>query len=876
MRQILHDWSTKLARDDGVAGIVIAMIIAILAFTSATVFFSRTIGPARDLKMVQDDAGRQGTIKAGIMAYFLSQSPNGVPCPDLAADGLDGVSDACGGTATTSGALPWSTLGLSEADARDAYGRYYTYVVVSDSAVRQQCDSVAIAAENGGGVAYTGEVVANTALIDDTSGEYVLYAVIGHGKNGYGARTSASAVIATTGASAEEIENATSNTTSVNSGAVDDTVLVPESTEFSEVCEQFTEGGQLNASMTEDFSGSSFDPDKLIADGDGGAAPTQSGGQANFTAAASYIATADAIFTSPGALAIYASAYWTPAANDNSFSIATRASLDDKDPDSDDFTSGSLDGITFRFGGNVLIRDSGSTEQTGGDLDVIAGRRYFIEVYDNGYDLWGRITDVANPDLSAEVRLSGNTEDLGDEQKVVFINRVGSNALDSVVIGTPMLSLTGYAEVDGDENDNAITAGTFTIEAWIRPRSFPSSGEATIVSQWDESDTTDSSYRLYMDSTGALSINLQDAAGGAFETQALGISTTRNEWTHVAVTYQAGTGALRAYQDGALISSTSNLSLPMDGGGVRNVSDNDIVFAVGADGMDGAAENIFTGDIADVRLWDAVRTASNIASCYKRRLPAEDPCDDVADIVVNWMLDPIVDGDGAFSDNSADAARGVGEDGDLDSAAVWTPTLANYVRPTADQICPGFEGGLYHCEFRGELAETDVNVPTIVGNIYFKVWGGGGGGHDDFGDEAAGGGGGFAAGMIENTDDNGDGSNTDGYGRYEVEVGAGGDAGDDGEDSRVEYGGTGSAILIGRGGEQGSDDDDGDQGSGDADAAENGVEAPSLDDEDGAACVPAGDPCTDPHYADMEDDDLGRGGAAGDNAGFDGVIVLLW
>lgn len=866
-RRFFDSAIAKFSNDDGLAGLVIAMLISITAFSALSAFLSRHAGPTRDVARVQEINREHRLLFSALLADFNAQAPVELVCPDTDFDGdrdaADDAAQPCNGNGTVTGTLPYRTLGVSRDEAIDPYGRYYTYVVVAAPAVRQQCEVV--------GGDYTGEVVTSTALELRTAtqtvgtGRYVPFAVISHGRNGYGAR-SPTGTGPTSGAGASEILNAADNASTIISGPFDtasaslfdDTVLAPDADAFENLCAGLTSGGAPNVTVLEDFADNDPDFDSAVFDRGGATPPTQANGRAEFTDAGSYIATIQTIFTTPSARAIYVSALWTPVTAASSFSIATRADLDDKVDASDDFSNGSQNGITFRFDGNVSIRNDGAPLATGGSFTRTAGSQYLIEVYDNGLQAWARVTSIDTPTVTAEVRTSVSGDTTGD-QRVAFIAQAGASYVDTVTVGTPMLSLRGFAATNG--SDNGTATGDLTVEAWIRPRTLPGD-EATLVSQWNQGSAGTSSYRLFMSSSGAISIDLQDFGGtNDVETFPLGITADLNTWVHVAVSYDASDQVLRGYRNGELV-STSSTTLEISG--IRGAA---FPFAVGADTISMGGNtglNIFAGDISDVRVWDIAKATQVISACYRYRLSTTS-CSSTG-LVANWTLDPTVE-DGGLA--SGDALAFLGTAGDLDNDATWTPALALYYRPTSDIVCPGFEAGSYRCDFPDAITNYDVTLPDALAGVYVKAWGAGGGGYEAtiLANDRAGGGGGYAGGFVANTG-----------AAIRITVGAGGLPGalvtaSDGGDSTIRRP-TGPTLITASGGEGGSLGDQGDQGSGNTHPqVENGVAANSTADEDGPACIPAGDPCIDVYHSGVSN---GRGAAAGLNSGRPGLVIFLW
>ncbi len=879
MLQQLKRWARYCARDEGVAGLVIAMIIAIVSFSALSIFLARNAGPARELALSKSANEALVRTEAAVYAYFQLQSPMSLPCPDT---NLDGAADACSGAGTASGTLPWSTMGLSRDDAIDSYGRYYSYVVTADAAERQQCVNVDDAYSTA--VDYTGDTVFTTSLELRTVGQaagqgrYVPFAIISHGPNGLGARTSSGGTISTASAAAGELANASANTAVVYSGpyntasasAFDDQVIAPTVDAIADICAALSEGGQANASLTEDFSGTGpgFDSTKFTTNGSG-TVPTQTGGVAQFTDATSYLATASSLDFSPASRAVYISAYWTPDAANTSagFSLATRADLADLTSGTDEFNG---QGITFRFystgsaGANsISIREDTTQRATSsGTFNLVMGQQYFLEAYDNGEDVWMRISQVSTPTNSAVAFDNNTTSDTnGGQQKVVFINggTGQTNRIDRVLIGYPMLSLeTGPADGFAEAGvTNGTSSGDLTLEAWIMPRAFPAS-EAAIVTQWDTGDIADSSFRLFMNSSGALYLDLNDDSATAIAPISLGITATLNTWMHVAVTYNRSNDAVLAYRNGTQVGTAT---AALDASGVHEA---DVDFAIGADSIAGAnGSNIFHGNFAEIRVYDDVRTGAEISRCYNRRLGDSTLCDDDdTDLMAYWRLNPTPI-DNGFQENRAEAV--VGTFGQLRGGPSWAPALSVFFRPNANEVCAANRRvSAYRCDFR-TAQSTSVTMPEALEAIYIKAWGAGGGSSENVN---TGGGGAYAAGLIDNGATN----------LLTIDVGAGGI----GETAADTPGAAGGNTVVSRstddltagGGGGAPDNAAGAGGTATVEAAfARRIELSGDTPEPG--CIPSGDPCIDAHYLSLSSN--GRGGEPpGAVNGRPGAVILIW
>jgi hypothetical protein len=794
VRKILKRWAAEFARDDGVAGLIIAMIIAAVAATTLMVFFRAASGPARELALIQKGAERQKQVTAAITSYFLQQSPVILPCPDT---NYDGDADTCAGSGTATGTLPWRTIGMSREDALDAYGRYYTYVVPASAATRGLCYSITND-YNASLREYTGSLVESTALEARTStqsatqGTYVPFAIIGHGSNGYGARTLAQTTIAVASAGASEGINATANTASVITGpfvrgdsGFDDEVYAPTNEELLDLCAQLTPAEAVNAALSDDFAGSGTTVDSSKFETTGSASPpsrvTVSGdGAARFTNATSYMATSDNYDFTPTDRPVYVSAYWTPvsSATQAGFSIVTRAT---PPPSSNDiFTFG----ITVRFddrdaatsstsgvANRIYICDNTTPTCTTGSgnrlaesastYSLIAGQEYLLEVYDNSDDVWARITQVSNPLNTITVSYSFSTPtDLTGEQKVVFVNGVNQSDIDDVLIGVPMLAgdfngITSYAEAAANTNMLGSNA-SLSLEAWINPDSYPSGSNAyAIVSKWDtatEGTPGGEGYRLYLNS-GEIHLRLS-TSDGVVRTFDSGFTPQLNVWTHVAATYDRASGTVRFYGNGELkriLASVPALSSVVD----TNVQP----LIIGADRNSGSAAHFFDGKISDVRVWNSARSANNIRTCYKSRVPSN-ACASGGNLIANFRLDPTPLQGGLFGDGTVYANVGT----NATAANVsYAGALAIYFRPFSSDFCPttttspavqGTRTGAYQCEFRLTAQSTTttgvaLSIPNNLAALYVKAWGGGGGGYDASSNESLGGAGGFSEGLIQ-------------------------------------------------------------------------------------------------------------------------------
>lgn len=792
MRKFLKRWARELARDDGVAGLVMATVIAVVAFTALMVVLNTYLG-GRALERLQASNKRGIYAFEAVMSNYLSQSTTSrrILCPDTDFDGSADVAaspneaDCEGGTTgTLVGTLPWKDLGLSRNEAIDAYGNYYTYVVPAAAATRQLCLSIGNDYDEDEEVAYTGSLVEQTALYVRTTAStderYVPFVIVGHGPNGLGAYNKAQAAQQYPDSASERQNSAfdaeddpttpafiytgpydpTDPASGGTSTKFDDEVYAPSTEDLLAVCEQLTPGGQMNADLSDNFdSGATINDDKFDTS-ESGTDPTvvkvNGDGVASFTDGTSLMAThSDYDFTT-AVRPVYVAAYWTPRAVPNTFSIATRATMPP--------TNGTNDfavGLTFQFGAttiNISNSEGLNVSSSAFGFTLTADEEYLLEVYDNGDDVWARITQRDTPANTVSVTTS-TTDDLTGDQRVVFINGTNPSYIDDVVVGFPMLAAdfngtSSYASADAGDNDFDDVTPDLTIEAWINPGSYPDTGEASaIVAKWNtatEATPALQGYRLYMNS-GELHLRLAgtNATDTIVRTFDSGLTPELNTWTHVAVTYDQTTGTARFYKNGELARAVVNSD--MVGRWANDTATQPL--RVGADGTTTAAD-FYDGAVSDVRVWEVARSAPQIRDCYNTRIPSTDDDCAATDIIANWRFDPTQAQGGIASTGTAYASHG--DDGSIIGVS-YVATLSRYFRPFSTDFCPsGTKVGVYQCDFRTVASSTTdgVNEPAldIPGNLqalYVKAWGGGGGAYEDGdGNSSVGGGGGFSAAVI--------------------------------------------------------------------------------------------------------------------------------
>ncbi len=173
---------------------------------------------------------------------------------------------------------------------------------------------------------------------------------------------------------------------------------------------------------------------------------------------------------------------------------------------------------------------------------------------------------------------------------------------------------TGYvkAEYEGGGDNPLALKGDMTVEFWVNPENFGAgrvfrfSGEVTADGEPDNS-----LYELYITTGGDVQWVQENGAGSNEAISAFtstGISA--GAWSHVAVTRDATAKTLTLYVDGTQAGSPVSYTNHPTGG------ENGALFL----GVNGGMQHFFDGQIADFRVWDDVRTATEISESLSHEL----------------------------------------------------------------------------------------------------------------------------------------------------------------------------------------------------------------------------------------------------------------
>jgi hypothetical protein len=190
----------------------------------------------------------------------------------------------------------------------------------------------------------------------------------------------------------------------------------------------------------------------------------------------------------------------------------------------------------------------------------------------------------------------------------------------------------------------------FTISAWIKPDSF--SGYPMILAKTNA--TVGKAFQLYIDESSSkptLTVNFSSSASST-DTISTGV------WTHIAVTWTSGTGAVAFYVNGSASGTAT---------GSTSITANTDDCCIGAKPSGSEFSNFFNGIMDEVSFFNSALSASDITAIYNSGVPTDltsySP-------VSWWRMGDAEDGSGT---TITDQGSG-GNDGTINGATFSTDT----------------------------------------------------------------------------------------------------------------------------------------------------------------------------------------------------------
>ncbi|MEX2312353.1 MAG: LamG-like jellyroll fold domain-containing protein, partial [Rhodospirillales bacterium] len=253
---------------------------------------------------------------------------------------------------------------------------------------------------------------------------------------------------------------------------------------------------------------------------------------------------------------------------------------------------------------------------------------------------------------------------------------------------------SGFIKVphDSDAANPLALKGDMTVEFWVNPDSF-GGGRVFSFAGDAASDTEEynSLYELYI-TTGGNVQWVQEKGAGADASPAAFTSTgiSADTWSHVALTRDATAQTVTLYVNGSPVGSPLSYADHPTGG------DSGELFI----GVNGAMQHFFNGQIADFRVWNDVRTPTEISEGLSHELVGGEQ-----GLVGYW---PLSEGNGNIvRDLSHNAA-----DGDIHGGVNWVDS--GYI---VTEVDAAIEGRVFGHDMDGDALTFTVETDAVNGSV---------------------------------------------------------------------------------------------------------------------------------------------------------------
>jgi|14BtaG_2_1085337.scaffolds.fasta_scaffold10543_3 hypothetical protein len=260
-------------------------------------------------------------------------------------------------------------------------------------------------------------------------------------------------------------------------------------------------------------------------------------------------------------------------------------------------------------------------------------------------------------------------------------------------------SFSNTYSVDFDGTDDFVNLGSssdfdsvsaFTISAWIKADSF--SGYPMILAK--TYSTTGKAFQFYIDESTSKPTLAVNFSGFSSSTNAISTGV----WTHVAVTWTSGTGAVAFYINGSASGTAT---------GSTSITTNTDDCCIGAKPAGGGFSNYFNGLIDEVSFFNSALSASDVTSIYNSGVPA----DLSSYSPVGWWR--MGDNDGGTGTTITDQGSG-SNDGTLTNGPTYSTDVP--VAPLSNS---------YALEFDGLDDYVTMGAPSsldITGDMTLSIW----------------------------------------------------------------------------------------------------------------------------------------------------------
>lgn len=201
------------------------------------------------------------------------------------------------------------------------------------------------------------------------------------------------------------------------------------------------------------------------------------------------------------------------------------------------------------------------------------------------------------------------------------------------------LSSSQYLQITDASQTGLDFTGDFTIEAWVKLEQLPSTAgsEFAIIGKWKYGAATARCYSFSISANtgnpiyGTFSYD-GNYVNGATRFQSDADTLTNDDvgvWVHLAMVADVSEANIKIYKNGVDVTNNSVQTLATS---VYDSSSAD--FQIGAHSNNGTPTLFFDGLIDEVRVWNDVRTPTEIANNYNIELAGTE-----SNLVAYWKLD---------------------------------------------------------------------------------------------------------------------------------------------------------------------------------------------------------------------------------------------
>lgn len=173
-------------------------------------------------------------------------------------------------------------------------------------------------------------------------------------------------------------------------------------------------------------------------------------------------------------------------------------------------------------------------------------------------------------------------------------------------------SSSQYAAIADASQTGLDLSTSFTIEAWIKLESLPSTaGDIFSIAQKYDYAAGQRQYGFYITTANKLHVvffgNVSGTPNSQFSCDTVFDSGDLGVWQHVAVAVNISTPSATFYIDGVAQTDTASSTA------ATSIANGTAYFAIGAYDITSSAEGFFDGKISLVRVWSTERSSSDIS-----------------------------------------------------------------------------------------------------------------------------------------------------------------------------------------------------------------------------------------------------------------------